>query len=87
MRTLSSTEFRRTFAQLTEPVTVTVLGRPIAEYTPISAPLSIRVSSHGLEIDPAPSKGRKVSVAYDSLGGQQPVATFRPAPKPVRKKR
>ncbi len=73
MKELSSSEFRRTFHQLIEPVTVTVLGRPIGSYTPIMSSID----------------DRAVMVTVPDLGDVQmrPGGSFRPVPKPVGKKR
>lgn len=91
MKTLSSSEFRRTFARLTEPVTVTVLGRPIAVYTP-ALPEDFKEARRqrtmaALEREAAVKMGENGAevVAVPDLGDTQ--MTFRPAPKPVRKKR
>jgi antitoxin (DNA-binding transcriptional repressor) of toxin-antitoxin stability system len=91
MKTLSSSEFRRTFARLTEPVTVTVLGRPIAVYTP-ALPEAFKAERRqrtiaALEREAAVTMGEPgaVVVTVPDLGDTQ--MSFRPAPKPVRKKR
>lgn len=34
MKTIPSSEFRKTYSQITEPVVVTVMGHPIGEWKP-----------------------------------------------------
>jgi hypothetical protein len=42
MKEISSSEFRKVYVSLTEPTIVTVVGRPIGTYVPISTNIDLR---------------------------------------------
>ena len=92
MKTLSSSEFRRTFARLTEPVTVTVLGRPIAVYTP-ALPEAFKAERRqstiaALERDAALTMGESGAEVVEMVDRELARrSAIHPVPKPVRKKR
>jgi hypothetical protein len=71
MKQLPSATFRKVYAALQEPVIVTVLGRPIGTYTPVSAAVD------GRFIDAIrPGEPRVPDAVF---------AAFRPVPKPGKK--
>jgi hypothetical protein len=88
MRTISSVEFRKVYARLTERVVVTVNGHPLGVWRPASVDETGRPSEGALEIGPHVEfddfvEGlRKDEERHGRLFSSKP---FTPVPKPGKK--
>ena len=81
MDTISSTEFRKRFASLEQPVLVTVNGHSLGIWAPVQlAPGQSQI----VDIERSDLLGKPVMPALHF--GSVSAPTFRPVPKPTRRK-
>jgi hypothetical protein len=84
MDRLSSVEFRKSYAKLTEPTDVTVNGHVIGRWVPVGSPVTIATGRDGSVVfDPPPMRDQPVRVLHP--GGRVEDRPFTPVPKPNQK--